>query len=43
MDLKSHIVEWYFEIVIRNFSSRKASEICDNFEIAREVSMLNMT
>ena len=25
--------EWYFKIVIRNFTSRKANEIRDNFDI----------
>ena len=31
--------KWYFEIVIRNFTSRQASEIWDNFEISRVVFM----
>ena len=26
--------EWYFKIVISNFTSRQASEIWDNFEIS---------
>ena len=29
--------EWYFKIVTRNFTSRKESEIWDNFEISRVV------
>ena len=35
--------EWYFKIVIRNFMSRWAREIWDNFEISRVVFMPNMT
>ena len=35
--------EWYFEIVVRNFTSRQASEIWDNFEISRVVFMPNIT
>ena len=35
--------EWYFKIVIRNFTSRLASEIWDNFEISRVVFMPNIT
>ena len=35
--------EWYFEIVIRNFTSRQGSEILDNFEISRVVFMQNIT
>ena len=35
--------EWYFEIVIRNFTSRQASEIWDNFEISRVVFLPNIT
>ena len=35
--------EWYFKIVIRNFTSRWASEIWDNFEISRVVFMPNIT
>ena len=31
--------KWYFKIVIRNFTSRQASEIWDNFEISRVVFM----
>ena len=34
--------EWYFEIVIHNFTSREASEMWDNFEISR-VFMPNIT
>ena len=35
--------EWYFEIVLRNFTSRLASEIWDNFEIWRVVFVPNIT
>ena len=35
--------EWYFKIVTLNFTSRYASEIWDNFEIARVVFMPNIT
>ena len=35
--------EWYFKIVIRNFTSRWASEIWDNFEISQVVFMPNIT
>ena len=35
--------ERYFEIIIRNFTSRYASEICDNFKISRVVFMPNIT
>ena len=34
--------EWYYEIVIRNFTSHWASEIWDNFEISRVVFMPNI-
>ena len=33
----------YFKIVIRNFTSRQASEIRDNFEISRVLFMPNIT
>ena len=35
--------EWYFKLVIRNFTSRLASEIWDNFEISRVVFTPNIT
>ena len=35
-------LEWYFKIVIRNFTSRQASEIWDNFEISQVVFMPNI-
>ena len=35
--------KWYFKIVIRNFTSRKASEIWDSFEISWVVFMPNIT
>ena len=35
--------EWYFEIVIRYFTSRLASEIWDNSEISQVVFMRNIT
>ena len=39
-----HKYHWrYFEIVIRNFTSRYASEIWDNFEISQVVFMPNIT
>ena len=34
---------WYFEIVIRNFKSRYASEIWDNFEISRVVYLCQIS
>ena len=39
--LKYH--EWYFKIVLHNFTSRYTSEIWDNFEISRVVFMPNIT
>ena len=35
--------KWYFKIVLRNFTSRYASEIWDNFEISKVVCMPNIT
>ena len=35
--------KWYFEIVTRNFTSREASEIWDNFEISRVAFMIYIT
>ena len=35
--------EWYFEIVISNFTSLQTSEIWDNFEISRVVFTPNIT
>ena len=35
--------EWYYEIVIHNFTSRYASEIWSNFGISRVVFMSNIT
>ena len=38
---KNH--EWYFKIVIRNFTRLTAREIWDNFEISQVVFMPNIT
>ena len=32
--------KWYFKIVIRNFTSREASEIWDDFEISQVVFII---